>query len=64
MAPEQSVYDKAVFVGGANAHHSEWLEAVFLLIGMDVMLLILVIYRVANSWCDMPVTLLVTELIL
>ena len=57
----QSVDDKAVFVGDANAHHFEWLEWSLLLIGMGVMLLIFAICRVVSSWFAVPLTLLVTD---
>ena len=62
----QSVDDKAVcgFVSDANAHHSEWLESVYLLIDMGMMLLFFAICPIVSSWCAVPLTLLAIDSIL
>ena len=67
MAHIQLVGDKAVvvLVGYANAHHSKWNWSRLLLqIGTGMMLLIFAICRVVSSWFVVPLTLLVTDLIL
>ena len=57
MAQVQSVDDKAVFVfvGDGNAHHSEWLDYI------SVMLLIFVICLALSIWFAVPLTLLVPD---
>ena len=66
MARVQSVDDKAVFVfiGDADAHHSEWLESILLLIDMGLMLLNFAICQAVRSCCSVPLILLVIDSIL
>ena len=66
MARVQSVDDKAVFVfvGDANAHHSEWLEFVSPTHRHGRDALDFAICRVVSSWFAVSLTLLVTDSIL
>ena len=67
MALVQSADDRAVFVfiGDANAHHSECGWSLLLpLISTVVMFLIFAIFQVVSSWFAVPLTLLETDLIL
>ena len=66
MTRVQSVDDKAVFVfvGHADAHHSEWLESVSPTDRHGRGALELAICRVVSSWFAVPLTLLVTDSIL
>ena len=49
--------------GDANAHHFEWLEFVFLLIVMGVMLSNFAICKVVNCWCALKLSVPVSDLI-